>query len=954
MRIPAVSRHGVIGIIIACGLLAGAAMAQAPSGQLRGEVRDAATGVALEGARVLLPALGLRTVSGRSGVFSIAGIPPGEHEVRIEYLGLPDGAETVTIEGGSTTDLAVSLGTADSLEQVIVTARVTETAKKLNQERAATALTEIASSDTSSEFPDRNLGEVLQRLTGVFVDRNGTGEGNILLVRGVSSANNLLLVEGARLPSGRPDGRTPNLATINSDLIERVEVRKVFTPEIPADFFGAYVNVRQPSALDRDGSFLGLSLESSRRSITNHGTDYEGALRGSSLFADERLGVAFSVAGGRRDGSYQQYNVARNPNSTTGPAGVPATFPTSFQMREFDATIERIGGNLSLEFRPDDRARYYLKSFANWGEEVSDDMRLNLVFGPAPIAGSNVVTGSYPAYFPELETIVASRPERFVNYVAGGENRFDSWALSYSVAYNELNAAQRDTLRFAARSPVARPGVQYDLRDSASPLVTVANPALLGDPSTYGPVVAPSSNLIETDEDQRIAQADLSRAFLLAGSDLVAQIGARYDERRRTQNAGGVQNFAPFAATPALFQPGESDLFRDRFNVPLTLNPDALSAAFPVPPSNRPPNDPNYLASIAGDFEGEEQISAAYAMTTWERGSLQLVGGVRYEQTKTDGFNIAINRAIFNPMDPAPLDADPSDGVAPRSLTSTYEEWLPALVLRYEPSARTLLRASATKTYARPTVAQVFGGETVALTAPGSIDRTITRGNEDLVPQTALNLDVSVDYYGGEASVLRVGAFHKEISEVFFTASSTATNAQGGTDFISQPQNGGDATITGVEAGVIQGLTFLPGPLRNLSVELNAAYAWSEQDVLGPNGAVVRETDLEGSYDFIGNLSLIYRHPRATARLAYLYNGVRLNAIDINPSGGFNDSFRDHSQSLDADLSFRALEWLTVSLEARNILDDVEVYEYIGANEDAVTRAQYSGRSIGVGISAQF
>lgn len=971
MAIRAVLRHTGTSVAWALGtVFAHAAYAQAPddpaalssrsapsaelAGQLRGTVRDAATTTALEGARVSLPSLGLRTVTERNGVFVFDDVPQGQYAVNVEYLGLPSQGQTVTISAGQTTQLAITLGAvADSLEQVVVVGRVTETAKKLNQERAATALTEIASSDTSNEFPDRNLGEVLQRLTGVFVDRNGTGEGNILLVRGVSPVNNLVLVEGVRLPSGRGDGRTPNLATINSDLIERVEVRKVFTPEIPGDFFGAYVDVKQPSAFDRQDTFLGLSLESARRSITNHGIDYEGAFRGSTQLAEDRIGISFSLAGGKRDGSFHQYNVARSPNNLTGATTAPATFPTSFQTREVDATIERIGGNVNFEFRPADSSRYYLKTFANWGEELGDDLRVNLLFGPSPTAGSTALAGAYPAYFPELETITVSRPERFVNYVAGGENSLDAWKLSYSVAYNELSASQRDSLRFASRSPVARAGAQYNLGDPDTPIVTVANPGLLADPATFGPAVAPSTNLSQTDEDQRIAQANISRAFAISDSELLAQVGARYDVRRRSQNAGGVQNYAPFPTSAQFIEAGEQDLFRGRFDPPVVLNPDALTAAFVTPASDRPPGDINYLASIAGDFSGEEKISAAYAMATWTKGTLQIVGGARFEQTDTDGTNVAINRAIFNPMDADPLDADPSDGVAPSQLSARYDQWLPSLVLRYEPTERTLLRLGASKTYARPTLAQIFGGETVALTAPGSVNRAVTRGNEGLVPQEAWNLDASVDFYGGSASVLRLGVFHKEISEVFFTAATTAPNTLGGTDFISQPQNGGDARLSGVEAGIVQGLTFLPGPLNRLSVELNAAYAWSDQDVLGTDGSVIRQTDLEGSYDFIANVSLIYRIPRLTARLAYLYNGERLNTIDINPNGGFNDAFRDRSKNLDADLSFRLSDNVSVSIEARNILDNVEVFEYIGADRDSVTRAQYSGRSIGVGISAQ-
>lgn len=926
-----------------------AAAAQAPTGAVAGAITDQASGIALAGARVTIVELDRRVTTDRAGAFAIDDVPPGEYTLEVEYLGLPTRTASIVVSSAATARADVQLGSSEGAE-IVVTGAVTDTTKKLNQERAADALTEIAASSTAAEFPDRNLGEVLQRLTGVFIDRNGTGEGNVLLLRGINSANNLVLVEGQRLPSGRPDGRTPNLATINSDVIESVEVRKVLTPEIPGDFFGGYVNVKQSTAFDRSGPFLAGSLQTGYRSIETRGADFEVSLRGSDQYFGDTLGIAFALGADRRDATFQQYNATRNPNAA-GP--IAATFPTVFQFRQVEGRITRYSGNLSLDFRPSDNAHYFARAFVNYGKEAIDDQRVNILFGGAPLAGSTPVSGRFATVVPELETIPTERPERFSNYIVGGENQLGDWGVSYSLGYNQIDADQNKAVRFAARSPVPRPGgVTYDFSDAENPVLTLGTPALLTTPATFGPSIARATNLVQTEEDQYIGQVNVLRRFAVGGdASFEVRLGGRYDERNRASNIGGLQNYPPVALAADALTEGRTGLLRGAFDLPLILDSGPLLDVFNIPSLDRPIGDPNFLASIAGDFSGSEKIYAGYAMGTFERGGLRIIGGLRYERTELSGTNVAIDRTRLVPADTDPLDADPSDGVAPRALTGEYSKWLPALVLRYEPLDNVLIRFAVSKTYARPTLAQLFGGEIVNPGAAGTSDRAITRGNPSLVPQDSWNFDASIDYYGSNASVLRLGWFYKDISNVFYTAALTEANPNGGTDFINQPQNGGNAHILGVEAGLIQGLTFLPGAMNKLSVELNAGLSWSRQEVLSPAGSVIRRTDLEGSYHFIGNASLVYRDDWGRARVAFRHSSKRLNAIDANPSGGFNDAYRAPSEGLDADISFNLTDRVSVFVEARNLLKQLEVVEYIGSDRNAITRAQYSGWSVGAGVN---
>jgi hypothetical protein len=83
-------------------VLATARVESTPSGEsarLQGVVRSAETDEPLPGARVMLPGLGIESISDANGVFSIPEVPLGRHQVVAEYLGMTSGTVTVDMTG---------------------------------------------------------------------------------------------------------------------------------------------------------------------------------------------------------------------------------------------------------------------------------------------------------------------------------------------------------------------------------------------------------------------------------------------------------------------------------------------------------------------------------------------------------------------------------------------------------------------------------------------------------------------------------------------------------------------------------------------------------------------------------------------------------------------------------------------------------------------------------------
>lgn len=224
------------GIAVCAALLLGATAASAQTGTISGRVTDQATGEALAGARVSLGASGRSVVTSREGDYIMAGVEPGDREVRASFLGYAQRTQAVRVQAGQTAraDFAMARS-AVALEGVVVTAAGREERRR----EAGNAIGKIHVEDVElSAVP--NMASLLQgRTPGVTVLPSGgtTGSGARVRIRGsnsVSLSNEpLLIVDGVRVNNSAASftiatgGQSPSrLNDLNPEDIESMEILK--------------------------------------------------------------------------------------------------------------------------------------------------------------------------------------------------------------------------------------------------------------------------------------------------------------------------------------------------------------------------------------------------------------------------------------------------------------------------------------------------------------------------------------------------------------------------------------------------------------------------------------------------------------------------------------------------------------------------------------------------------
>ena len=89
---------------------------------------------------------------------------------------------------------------AGELEEVVVTGIRYSLKRAMDLKRSDRGVSDAITAKDMGAFPDTNLAESLQRITGVSIERE-RGEGKYVTVRGFGPAFNLVLLNGRQMPT---------------------------------------------------------------------------------------------------------------------------------------------------------------------------------------------------------------------------------------------------------------------------------------------------------------------------------------------------------------------------------------------------------------------------------------------------------------------------------------------------------------------------------------------------------------------------------------------------------------------------------------------------------------------------------------------------------------------------------------------------------------------------------
>ncbi|MDF2178784.1 TonB-dependent receptor [Aliiglaciecola sp. CAU 1673] len=197
--------------------------------------------------------------------------------------------------------------------------------RAMDMKREGEGVVDGISAEDIGKFPDTNLAESLQRITGVSIDRQN-GEGSKVTVRGMGPDYNLVTLNGRQMPTSSLEAtsasssRSFDFANLASEGVAGVEVFKTSRADNPTGGIGSTINILTTRPLNAPGmnATFGVKGVVDTSSEENSGVTPEISGLYSNTFADDTFGVAISGSYQERDSGNQQANVGTGWRSFSG------------------------------------------------------------------------------------------------------------------------------------------------------------------------------------------------------------------------------------------------------------------------------------------------------------------------------------------------------------------------------------------------------------------------------------------------------------------------------------------------------------------------------------------------------------------------------------------------------------------------------------------------------------
>jgi hypothetical protein len=209
-------------------------------GTVVGTVSNAGTRNLLEGAKIEAPKLDLSALTDNTGRFVLLGVPVGDVELVVSYLGLDTQRQQLHVAAGQRAVQNFDLTTqVYKLGEFRVTGEREGNALALTAQRNADNVKNVVALDTYGNLPNLSAGELAVRLPGVASQLDDEGNVTGLIIRGQPSTMNRVNVDGQLMSNVGGFNRQFQTHSLTGAMFEQLEVSKGQTPDQGADSIGA-------------------------------------------------------------------------------------------------------------------------------------------------------------------------------------------------------------------------------------------------------------------------------------------------------------------------------------------------------------------------------------------------------------------------------------------------------------------------------------------------------------------------------------------------------------------------------------------------------------------------------------------------------------------------------------------------------------------------------------------
>jgi TonB-dependent receptor len=929
---------------------------------IKGKITDQGTNEELIGAVVGIKDDKKTSVTDLEGNYSLHHLSPGTYTLFTQYLGYVRQEKTVVLtEEDQTLVLDFKLvQEGHEIQEIEVTAasdRESDLSAR-KSEKDADNVMNIVSAKTIQLLPDITVASVLQRVSGVTMDRSSTGDARNMIIRGMDPRYNYTLINGVKIPSPDNKNRYIPMDIFPAEMLERIEVVKALTPSMEADAIGGATNMvlkDAPSKLSINGnlatgysqmffdrSFLKIdhSVIQKDSPLEKNGSGYYATNNDfpkanydfQSTRAPMNLLVGFSIGnrffkdrlGFIAAASYQDTYKGANSIFFTQNANIPgignvAEF-SDVLVRQYSTRQTRSGAQIKFDYKIGKRHKITFYNVYMNMREIQARYTID----------TNVLSGRTGPGEGQIGVLYRSRMQiqTIYNSTLQGEHRLlPNLLATWSALYSEAKGNIPDWGEFSG---------QYGI-------VPQPDGSKITTPNLLQNLTRQWSKNSEYD---KTGYLNLTYSPKIAGITWEVSGGGMYRQKDR-------KNFYNFYQ----FRPdnqGSPQPFIDIYH-----------AVFTYQGIEQPFNPLGTGGTGLLNYHATEKVYAGYGQLKFQVKRLHVLGGLRMEHTQQ---NIVSN-------------VDPNKTFGRYINVPEYTDLLPSLHLKYALNKKQNLRASYFKGITRPALYELSLYQI-------NNENYLETGNPLLKHTTADNFDLRYEIFPKGSDQLLIGVFYKRIQNPieigilnkgdtlypfgnFYPYTYTPAN-----EITYQPRNYGTATNYGFELaftkfwgsfGITGNYTY-----TNSTITQAKKYVTRENpnDVHSPIITITKDETrpLQGQSKHIANFSLLYKNPKIglDIQLAVLYTGRRINSV----SGWYGlDMWQRSMTQLDFSVEKRIFKHFTLFTKVNNLLNTPFIVEinqpavksdvfpylpYQTENGKTITQKDTYGQSYLLGIRFRF
>ena len=902
---------------------------------LDGIVKDNRTGEPLIGSVIEVKELpSVKTTTGLDGSFTLHELPnKGRYTLVVRYISYKTREIPVDVSDKGIVNITLDEDLRELGEVVIKGHKEYHSDRSaIDMEKTAGNVLNVMSQQSIQLSPDVNVATVLQRVSGVTMERDASGEASYAILRGMDKRYNYTLVNGVKIPSPDDKNRYIPLNIFPSDLMDRLVVSKSLTADMEGDAAGGVVDmvmkdapshfqIQANAAVGASDYFWKDSRDylTSNRSDYTHKAPYEvngpeykattsdfasgptqisrhsmpapnfvGGLSIGNRFWKDRIGVMLA-------GSIQNTfrGTERTYNSVKMASGEQAMYIYSLQHRYYSIHDLTAGVHAKVDLQLENNKFEWYNMYVRTN---SKGVRYN-----------NTVNTEYissDSYTQDDETRSLSQTQSiFATHIKGTHHLTKDFTVDWAGIFSQAKSEDPDRVYLSLTNTIqSADGVDGSLWSGNKNILKTM------------PKNMERRFQHNTDKD-RAGYINLAYNSQL-GNDINAlwKAGAQY-RRKERGNRYYSYNFTPTDISQKLDGNGF-----DQFA--------AIDWTCKTP----------YSQASQLNYDSKEHIGAAYIMTTLKSRWGELNAGLRAEHTN----QIYTMLQKFRNM----------GQVGEQS----YWDWLPSASLKWTPTKKMNVRLSYYRSINRPGFYEIVPYQIMG-------EEYQEKGNPNLKRARIDNIDLRWEWFPSATEQVLAGVFYKylqdPIEQVFVAADGKLGS---GADAYYMPDNLGNAKNYGFEIDVVK-------YIRHFGIKANYTYTHSrittskreyKEGSAEYKTGVTQSRPLVNQAPHTANLSLLYKDTNYgwNAQLAASYTGTKLALVS---------PFKDADQwdkamfGLDFSMEKKFPCGVSVFLKANNLLDakrerylktvNQSNLEYEGQSSDKTIVGTYKyGRTYLVGV----